>query len=63
MLGLDFLGDQRDEILLGRFVQVTARLNGMTRRIGALLDPRRAIAPEVMGALDAAPRQRSSTPF
>ena len=37
VLGLDLLGDEGDEILLGGLVQVAARLDGMTRRVGALL--------------------------
>jgi hypothetical protein len=51
MLGVELLGDKLDEVLLGGGVQIAARLDGMTRRSRALLDPRRAVAPEVMRAL------------
>ena len=33
VLGLYLFGDERDEILLGGFVQIAARLDGATRRI------------------------------
>ena len=40
--------DRADEVLLGGLVQIAAGLDGGAGRRGAFLDPRGAVAPELM---------------
>ena len=51
MLGLDLLGHERDEILLGGFMQIAAGLDGVTRSVGALLHPAGRSSPRSLERL------------
>jgi hypothetical protein len=49
-IGGERVGDRADEVLLGRLMQVAARLDRGAGGRGAFLDARRAVAPQLMRA-------------